>query len=115
MYQFAPERALKTIESGEMSAVEIAAYLERESGTALPQTLRVLLQEIDHKSDRVEAVGEALLFRVGDEALALQFEHDRTMQRLGCRRVGDWLVVPRAKTGAFRRRVHELGFGVKEE
>ena len=30
------------------------------------------------------------------------------------RRAGDWLVVPSAKVNAFRRRVHELGFGVKD-
>jgi hypothetical protein len=114
VYQLAPERLLKTIESDEMSAAQIAAYLERESGTALPQTVHVLLKDVEKKSGLIEAHGDALVFRVRDNMLAMQLEHDRTLHKLGCRRAGaDWIVVPRAKASAFRKRVRELGFGVR--
>ncbi|MEO6060391.1 MAG: hypothetical protein ABIQ99_00460 [Thermoflexales bacterium] len=112
VYAFAPAKLIKTIEEGDMSTAEIAAYLERESRAALPQTVRVMLDDVARRSAQVEEAGEASLFRVPDSALALLLEHDGTLRKMGCRRAVDWLVVPAGKTSAFRRRLRDLGYGV---
>lgn len=112
VYAFAPAKLIKTIEKRDMSAAEIAAYLERESGAPLPQTVRVMLDDVARRSAQVKEAGEGSLFRVPDNALALLLEHDGTLRKMGCRRAGDWLVVPAAKASAFRRRLRDLGYGV---
>jgi len=113
VYQLAPMKLLKTLEKQEMSVADMIAYLERESNAALPQTVRIALEDLSKRSSAIREVGPALLFHVGDAHLALELEHDRALQRAGCRRSGDWIVVPADKAAAFRRRARELGYAVQ--
>ncbi len=112
VYALSPAKALKTVEKGDMSAAGIAEWLRREAGGALPKTLELALAELGARHGRISAAGSALLFKIDEPVLAAQLEHDRTLVRLGCRRAGDWMVVPKPGVAGFRRRVRELGYGV---
>ncbi len=113
VYQLAPAKLIKTIEKHDMTVADVIAYLERESAAPLPQPVRVALEDVDKRGRLVNDVGSARLFQVDDAHLALELEHDRVLQRAGCRRSGDWIVVPADKVTAFRRRMRELGYAVK--
>jgi|GEM_PF-2251990 len=113
IYQMSRAKTIRTIEKHDMSAEEIVTYLERESGTELPQTVSDLLADIARRATWIKALGEALVFQVSDPALVLELEHDKTLVKLGCRRAGDLLIVTRRHAAAFRKRLRDLGYGVE--
>ncbi len=114
-YRLSADKLLRLFEAGDMSPADVVAYLERESGAPLPQTVSEMLADVARRSDLLELAGEALVFRARDHALALLLGHDRALQKLGCLRAGDdRIVVPKAQAAAFRRRVRELGYGIKD-
>jgi hypothetical protein len=113
VYQLAPAKLIKTVEKHDMAVADVIAYLERESAAPLPQPVRLALEDVDKRGRLVNDMGGARLFQVDDAHLALELEHDRVLQRSGCRRSGDWIVVPADNVTAFRRRMRELGYAVK--
>lgn len=113
VYQLAPAKLIKTVEKHDMTVADVIAYLERESDAPLPQPVRVALEDVDKRGRLVNDLGGARVFQVDDAHLALELEHDRALQRAGCRRSGDWIVVPADKVTVFRRRMRELGYAVK--
>ena len=111
-----PQKLLKVLADGDMSLAQLIEYLERESGAALPHTIVIAFKDVAARSARVEEAGEALLYRVQDAALALELAHDRALQRIGVQLAGsETLVVPHSKASAFRKRVREVGCGVRRK
>ena len=112
VYQLAAEQLLELFESGLMSESEVVEFLQQHSETELPQVVTTLLTDVAERSRKVAEVGEATLFTVQDEALALQLAHDRVLKEF-CQLMGaTQLVTPSDKVKVFRRRVRELGYGV---
>jgi hypothetical protein len=112
VYQLDRTKLIKTISTGDMGALDIAEFLRRESDAALPNTVTDLLAEVSRRGTQIEVAGEAILYRVKDETLALELASDKPLMRLGVGRIGDRLVVPRDGVSAFRKRMRDLGYGV---
>jgi hypothetical protein len=72
-----------------------------------------LLDDIQRNSRALKEIGPAMLFSVADPALALLLANDARLKEI-CSLVGETgLVVPAGKETSFRRRVKQLGFGIR--
>jgi len=87
--------------------------LTTKSAHPLPQTVSVWLDDIQRNSRALKEIGPAMLFSVADPALALLLANDTKLKEI-CSLVGETrLVVPAGKEAGFRRRVKQLGFGIR--
>ena len=100
---------LAAIEEGRPVA-EIREFLAARSGTAIPDTVARLLEDVADRSAKVQDRGLARLIECADPALAALIAND-SRTRKHCMRAGErHLVVPASSEAAFRRTVREVGY-----
>jgi hypothetical protein len=104
----------KLIEAAERGyAVSDAVdFLQAKSEAALPDNVAIFFQEVAERASSLVARGPALLIEAKDAAMAQLIARDSRMRSL-CMVAGErHLVVPAEAESAFRRALHELGYGV---
>lgn len=89
---------------------EIREFLTARSGTALPDTVSRLLEDVADRSAKVQDRGFARLVECADAALATLIAND-SRTRKHCMRAGEQhLVVPASSEAAFKRTLREVGY-----
>jgi len=88
-------------------------FLVSKSAHPLPQTVRVFLDDIQRNSRALKETGSAVLFQTTDAALAQLIVNDSALRKICFIANETTLVVPAEKETAFRRRVKQLGFGIR--
>jgi hypothetical protein len=102
-------KLLAVIEEGR-PVDEIREFLTARSGTAIPDTVSRLLDDVAERSTKVYDRGLARLVECADAALAALIAND-TRTRKHCMRAGDrHLVVPSSSEAAFKRTLREVGY-----
>ena len=106
------EKILTALETG-LTLEAVVDFLTTKSAHPLPQTVSVWLDDIQRNSQALKEIGPAMLFSVADPALASLLANDTKLKEI-CSLVGETrLVVPAEKEAGFRRRVKQLGFGIR--
>jgi hypothetical protein len=109
LWELDAARILNHLESG--GKVEDALqFLETNCVPPIPETVQTMLADLTRRGTVVQAVEEALLIEVADEATAALIAHDSQAGKhcwlAGNRR----LAVPRRNSRAFRSAIKKLGF-----
>jgi hypothetical protein len=105
------EKVLEALEGGER-ADEIISFLRAKSVTPLSENVVANLAEWGDRASRLALCGPALWIEVQDAALAQLVANDSRTRSL-CMLAGErHLVVPAEAEIAFRRALHELGYGL---
>ena len=104
----------KLIEAAEQGygVSDVVNFLRAKSGNALPDNVAIFFQEAAERTSSLVARGPALLIEAQDEVLAQLIAHDSRTRSL-CMVAGErHLVVLADAESAFRRALHELGYGI---
>ncbi len=104
----------KLIEAAEQGypVSDVMDFLRAKSENVLPDNVVIFFQEVAERASSLVARGPALLIEAQDEVLAQLIAHDSRTRSL-CMVAGErHLVVPADAESAFRRALHELGYGV---
>ena len=100
---------LAAIEDGR-PVIEIREFLTARSGTAIPDTVSRLLEDVAERSAKIHDRGLARLVECADPALAALIAND-ARTRKHCMRAGErYLAVPAASEAAFKRTLREVGY-----
>jgi predicted esterase len=103
---------LSALEEG-VTVDELLAFLEARSGRPLPDPIALFLAELGERVSRLVAQGPGLLIEARDALLAQLIANDSRTRSL-CMLAGQrHLVVPSHAENAFRRALHEMGYGVR--
>jgi hypothetical protein len=109
VWQLDAGKLLAAIEEGR-PVDEIREFLTARSGTAIPDTVLRLLDDVAERSAKVRDRGLARLVECADAALAALIAND-TRTRKHCMRAGErHLVVPSSSEAAFKRTLREVGY-----
>lgn len=102
-------KLLAAIEEGR-PVDEIREFLTARSGTAIPDTVSRILDDVAERSSKVCDRGLARLVECADAPLAALIAND-TRTRKHCMRAGErHLVVPSSSEAAFKRTLREVGY-----
>lgn len=109
LWELDPARILNHLECG--GKVEDALqFLESNCAPPIPETVQTMLSDLARRGTVVQAVEEALLIEVVDEATAALIAHDSQAGK-HCWLAGDRrLAMPRRNSRAFRSAMKKLGF-----
>jgi len=89
---------------------ELREFLTARSGTAIPDTVSRLPDDVAERSTKLQDRGLARLVECADAALAALIAND-TRTRKHCLRAGErHLVVPASSESAFRRALRDAGY-----
>jgi hypothetical protein len=109
LWELDPARILNHLESGG-KVEEALQFLESNCAPPIPETVQTTLSDLARRGAVVQAVEDALLIEVADEATAALIAHD-TQAGKYCWLAGDRrLAVPRRNGRAFRSAMKKLGF-----
>ena len=105
------DKSLSAIESGH-DASELQDFLTSRDEQPLPEVVEGFLRDTQHRARALIPKGKALLIECADEKLAaLLATHARTAKL--CLRAGERHLAVRAESeDAFRKAIHELGYGM---
>ena len=105
------DKSLSAIESGH-DASELQDFLTSRDEQPLPEVVEGFLRDTQHRARALIPKGRALLIECADEKLAaLLATHARTAKL--CLRAGERHLAVRAESeDAFRKAIHELGYGM---
>lgn len=111
VWSIQPTRLLETIEQGH-SVADIEDFLKARAGDSLPDNVEVFFKEIADRASRLVDRGPARLIEAQDAALAQLIANDSRLRSL-CMLAGErHIVVPADAEKAFRRALHDLGYGL---
>lgn len=112
VYRLEREKILTALETG-LTLTAVTDFLTEKSAHPLPQTVSIFLDDLERNSRALKEGGAAMLFEVKDAPLAQLIANDSVLRKF-CTVTGDViLVVPANKEAAFRRRLKQLGFGIR--
>lgn len=112
VYRLEREKILTALETG-LTPAAITNFLTEKSAHPLPQTVSIFLDDLERNSRALKEGGPAVLFEAKEAALAQLIANDSALRKF-CTVTGEaTLVVPANKEVAFRRRLKQLGFGVR--
>lgn len=112
VYRLEREQILTALETG-LTRTAITDFLTEKSAHPLPQTVCVFLDDLERNSRALKEGGAAVLFEAQDAPLAQLIANDSVLRKF-CTVTGTaTLVVPTNKEAAFRRRLKQLGFGIR--
>jgi hypothetical protein len=98
--------------AGGYALSDLVEFLQVRSANPLPDNVALLFREVAERASSLEDRGPALLFEARDAVLAQLIAND-TRTRSLCLLAGErHLVVPAGSESAFRRALHELGYGI---
>lgn len=112
VYRLEREKILTALETG-LTLTAITDFLSQNSTQPLPQTVRVWLDDLQRNSQALTEAGEALLFTAQDILVAQLLANDTHLRKFCLLGNETTLIVPRDKEAAFRRRVKQLGLGIR--
>ena len=105
------DKTLSAIESGH-DASELQDFLTSRDDQPLPEVVEGFLRDTQHRARALIQKGTALLIECADADLAALLASDARTAKL-CLRAGERHLAVRAESeGAFRKAVHELGYGM---
>jgi hypothetical protein len=104
-------RLLEAVEQGyEIDRME--AFLRARCGDEMPDNVLVFFREAADRASRLADMGAARLIEARDAALAQLIANDSALRSL-CMLAGEsYIVVPEENESAFRRALHDLGYGL---
>ena len=104
-------RTVAAVENGHR-VEELDQFLSARDDQSLPERVEGFLRTSEQRARALTPQGSALLFACADPAVAEQLASDPRTAKL-CVRAGErLLVVPTQSENAFRKAVHELGYGM---
>ncbi|MBN1979808.1 MAG: helicase-associated domain-containing protein [Anaerolineae bacterium] len=104
-------RLLEAVEQGHATD-RMEAFLRARSDSEIPDNVRVFFREAADRASRLADLGAARLIEAQDAALAQLIANDSTLRSL-CMLAGErHIVVPEENEAAFRRALHNLGYGL---
>ena len=111
VWRLDPDKTLAAIESGH-PAKELREFLASRDDQPLPEKVEGFLRNTERRARALALRGTGLLIQCADASLAaLLADNDRTAKF--CLRAGERnLVVPSQYEDAFRKAIHELGYGM---
>jgi hypothetical protein len=112
VYRLARERILVALETG-LTVEAVTDFLAGKSAQPLPQTVQVFLDDVRRNSRALSEAGSAVFFQAADPALAMLLANDSVLRKFGLFAHDTTVVVPAEKEAAFRRRVKQLGYGIR--
>jgi hypothetical protein len=112
IYRLQRDRILTALETG-LTLEAITEFLIGKSAQPLPKAVLILLGDIQRNSRALKESGSAVLFSVADTALALLLANDNALRGFCSVTNNTTLVVPAEKEATFRRRVKQLGYGIR--
>jgi len=90
----------------------VETFLKAKTGGSLPGTVEVFFQETADRVSRLKDHGPARLIEAQAGALGQLLASDRRLRSL-CMLAGErHIVIPESDEKAFRRALHELGYGI---
>jgi hypothetical protein len=111
VWQIERARVLEAAEQG-YAVADIVDFLRAKSSNALPDNVATFFREAAERASSIVARGPALLIEARDAALAALIANDSRTRSL-CLLAGErHLVVPAEVESAFRRALHDLGYGL---
>ncbi len=113
VWRLAPDKILLAVENGHDIDV-LRNFLAQRDEQPLPETVEGMLRKIERNATAVKIVGGAVLFECVDEQIANELAKNKHTAKL-CQSVGNKCLVVRNKSDqAFRKAVHDLGYGLKQ-
>ncbi|HVC32889.1 MAG TPA: hypothetical protein VNL16_05215 [Chloroflexota bacterium] len=113
VYKLSRDRLLDAAENG-VATDDAEAFLRRRGSQDLPQTARVLFEDVARGVAAIQGTTPALLVRCVDSHTAQLISHDGVLGKL-CLLAGDnHVVVASGQLAAFRRGLRRLGFALAE-
>jgi hypothetical protein len=104
-------RLLEAVEQGHATD-RMEAFLRARSDGKIPDNVQVFFREAADRASRLADLGAARLIEAHDAALAQLIANDGTLRSL-CMLAGErHIVVPEENEAAFRRALHNLGYGL---
>lgn len=104
---------LQAVEEG-VSFSTIVDFLQSRNQQALPDTVRVFLEDIERNANKLTESGNALLLRCSDSFVVELIRSDTTLGN--CCLIaedGKTIVVPASNESRFRQRVRKLGYAIR--
>jgi hypothetical protein len=104
-------RLLEAVEQGH-AIDRMEAFLRARCDGEIPENVLVFFREAADRASRLANLGNARLIEARDAALAQLIANDGTLRSL-CMLAGErHIVVPEENEAAFRRSLHNLGYGL---
>ncbi|MEJ2149974.1 MAG: helicase-associated domain-containing protein [Chloroflexota bacterium] len=104
-------RLLEAVEQGH-AIDRMEDFLRARSDGEIPDNVQVFFREAADRASRLADLGAARLIEAHDAALAQLIANDGTLRSL-CLLAGEkHIVVPEENEAAFRRALHDLGYGL---
>ena len=112
VWRLARDKIVFALESGH-NIDDIRSFLTERDDQPLPETVEGLLRKIEQNVGALKVVGSAILIECKSEKVAADIASNKHTSRL-CERAGKKkLVVQTKKDEAFRKAVHDLGYGMR--
>ena len=109
VWQLDAGKLLAAIEEGR-PLDEIREFLAARSGTAIPETVSRLLEDVADRTTKIHDCGLARFVECADAALAALIANDSRTRKY-CMRAGErHLVVPASSEASFKRTLREVGY-----
>ena len=108
VYRFSQESIARAMASGER-AETLLQWLEAETASTIPVTLRVLIQDVQRNQATV-AVTETTAVLQASAELVDRLVQDDSLQELGLRRIADTVGIASASGEALAQRLRALGY-----
>lgn len=106
------DKILLALENGHNVDVLRNFLIERDE-QPLPETVEGLLRKLERNAHALQVVGSAVLFECDSEQIATELANNKYTSKF-CQLVGKkCLVVKNQKDKAFRKAIHDLGYGLK--
>lgn len=103
------KRLLAAVEEG-IDLASIVSFLGERNADKMPQPVQTFFDDVRSRIGKVQDVGDAVLIKCADEALARLIASDTEMQKL-CLPAGDtFLAVPKDNQKRFRKALQKLGY-----
>jgi hypothetical protein len=114
VYRFSPARLGRAIASGAAPS-EILTFLQEHSPNEVPQTLRVLIEDVGRRYGRARVGPATSYLRCDDEALLTELVRHRRLAKLGLRAIAPTVAVSSASTEALLTGLRAAGYLPAEE
>ena len=88
----------------------IVSFLGERNADKMPQPVQTFFDDVRSRIGKVQDVGDAVLIKCADEALARLIASDTKMQKLCLPAVDTFLAVPKDNQKRFRKALQKLGY-----
>ena len=112
VWRLARGKTLSAVENGH-NLTSLRDFLTaRDPGQLLPETVEGFLRGIERNARAMKTLGGAILIECSDQEVAAKLVSDKRVSKLCLPAGKNHLVVRTASEKAFRKAVHDLGYGI---